>query len=57
VQAAGGTFTDALGDRIDYRRAELENKTGMLATNSLVHSAIAERVRMHCFNQSFSRKT
>lgn len=39
VVAAGGRFTDAVGEPIDYAGGELENATGMLVTNGRLHEA------------------
>jgi len=43
VTAAGGRFTDAWGDAIDYR-AGLANDRGLLATNGHLHTAIVEQL-------------
>jgi 3'(2'), 5'-bisphosphate nucleotidase len=47
VIAAGGTVTDAYGDRIDYRAPSLGNERGLLASNGRVHDALLERLRAH----------
>lgn len=45
VHAAGGRFTDALGQSFDYRSADLGNVDGILAGNPFVHELIAQRLR------------
>lgn len=39
IRAAGGTFTDVLGNAIDYRASELALTRGMCATNGPLHAA------------------
>lgn len=45
VVAAGGRFTDALGKPIDYAGGPLENRTGVLASNGILHEAALARIR------------
>jgi 3'(2'), 5'-bisphosphate nucleotidase len=45
VVAAGGRFSDARGDLINYRRANLTNDRGLLGTNAFLHEALVERLR------------
>jgi 3'(2'), 5'-bisphosphate nucleotidase len=40
VRAAGGIMTDARGRPFDYRRAELPNKDGLVATNPVLHAKV-----------------
>jgi 3'(2'), 5'-bisphosphate nucleotidase len=41
---AGGRLTDLRGRPIDYRRAELANRDGLLATNGHLHDEIVRRL-------------
>lgn len=45
VRAAGGSFTDAHGQFIDYAGGALENTTGVLVTNGHLHEAALAKVR------------
>lgn len=45
VTAAGGRFTDAFGKPIDYAHGPLENTTGVLASNGILHEAALARIR------------
>ena len=45
VIAAGGRFTDAFGKPIDYAGGPLENTTGVLASNGILHEAALARIR------------
>jgi len=47
VLAAGGTVTDAWGDPMDYRAANLSNERGLVASNGRVHAALLERLAAH----------
>lgn len=40
VSAAGGVFTDALGQPIDYRSQDLVNRQGLVAANAALHQDI-----------------
>jgi 3'(2'), 5'-bisphosphate nucleotidase len=42
--AAGGKLTDAYGKLLDYRRAELGNLRGLIASNGLVHDEVVLRL-------------
>ncbi len=44
VTAAGGRFTDAYGEPIDYRGEKLANDRGVLATNGRLHDALLVRL-------------
>ena len=44
VSAAGGRFTDAYGEPIDYRGEKLANDRGVVATNGLLHDALLARL-------------
>jgi 3'(2'), 5'-bisphosphate nucleotidase len=44
VHAAGGKFTNARGERLDYRTPVLRMETGVLATNAWLHDALLERL-------------
>ena len=44
VVAAGGRFTDAYGDPLDYRAPSLSNDRGLVASNGAIHDAILERI-------------
>jgi 3'(2'), 5'-bisphosphate nucleotidase len=44
VTAAGGCFTDQIGEPIDYRGASLSNERGFIATNGFLHDAVVERL-------------
>lgn len=41
---AGGVLTDRLGKLLDYRRAELANTEGLIASNGVLHAAVIERL-------------
>lgn len=43
VTAAGGRYTDAFGERIDYRAQNLANDRGILACNADLHAALLAR--------------
>jgi 3'(2'), 5'-bisphosphate nucleotidase len=43
--AAGGRFTDAFGEAIDYRSAEMRNARGLLACNAAAFDAVLPVVR------------
>lgn len=45
VVAAGGRFTDARGEPIDYAGGALENTTGVLVSNGRLHDAALDRIR------------
>lgn len=45
VHAAGGVFTDAFGERFDYRNADLTNLCGIAAANPAVHGQLVQRLR------------
>jgi 3'(2'), 5'-bisphosphate nucleotidase len=45
VLAAGGRFTDALGEPIDYAGGGLENSTGVLVSNARLYGRALERIR------------
>lgn len=42
--AAGGTLTDTYGHRLDYRRRDLSNDAGLLATNARLLPSIVEQL-------------
>jgi 3'(2'), 5'-bisphosphate nucleotidase len=42
LQAAGGTLTDTTGARLDYRRPNLDNEAGLLATNGSLLPQVLE---------------
>jgi len=44
VHAAGGRFTDAHGDPIDYRSESLVNERGIVASNGRLHAEILARL-------------
>lgn len=44
VTAAGGRFTDAHGEPIDYRAESLANDRGLIASNGRVHEALVQAV-------------
>jgi 3'(2'), 5'-bisphosphate nucleotidase len=44
IEAAGGRVTDAFGDPIDYRDAELANTRGFIASNGVLHDEIVKRL-------------
>ena len=44
VTAAGGRVTDARGEPLDYRSAELELEHGLLASNPTLHRALIEKI-------------
>lgn len=41
---AGGRLTDRTGKLLDYRRKELANTEGLLASNTILHDAVVERI-------------
>lgn len=45
VLAAGGRFTDASGKLIDYAGGPLENSTGVLVSNGILHEAALAKIR------------
>jgi 3'(2'), 5'-bisphosphate nucleotidase len=45
LHAAGGRFTDVLGERIDYAAPGIANKTGILACNQAAYAAVLPVVR------------
>ena len=44
LEAAGGTMTDVDGGELDYGSAELHNRRGLIASNSLIHAPVLSRV-------------
>jgi 3'(2'), 5'-bisphosphate nucleotidase len=46
VCAAGGRFTDASGTPIDYRAPSLDNDSGLVASNGLLHDLLIERLAL-----------
>jgi 3'(2'), 5'-bisphosphate nucleotidase len=44
VRAAGGIYTDATGQPIDYRAARVENERGIVAANPTLHHQVVERL-------------
>jgi 3'(2'), 5'-bisphosphate nucleotidase len=44
ITAAGGKLTNALGERFDYRTADLGNDRGIIASNGRLHDAILEKL-------------
>jgi 3'(2'), 5'-bisphosphate nucleotidase len=44
LAAAGGTLTDAYGNLLDYRRPELANLRGLIASNTRVHAEVVARL-------------
>lgn len=45
VRAAGGEFTNAHGEPIDYRSVDLNNRKGLLASNGYLHAEVLARLR------------
>jgi len=45
LRAAGGAFTDWSGAPIDYRRTDLRVKSGIVASNGLLHDSALEAIR------------
>lgn len=45
VRAAGGEFTNAHGQAIDYRSTDLNNRKGLLASNGHLHAAVLEQLQ------------
>jgi 3'(2'), 5'-bisphosphate nucleotidase len=45
VAAAGGRFTDADGNLIDYADTDLVNHRGLVATNGRLHEAMLDALR------------
>jgi 3'(2'), 5'-bisphosphate nucleotidase len=44
ITAAGGRFTDAFGQPLDYRGKSLSNDRGIVATNGRIHDALLARL-------------
>lgn len=44
VTHAGGRFTDAFGDLVDYRQPRFENMRGVVAANPALHAALVEAI-------------
>lgn len=44
IEAAGGRVTDAYGNAIDYRAADLTNTHGFIASNGVLHDEIVKRL-------------
>lgn len=44
IRAAGGELTDAFGELIDYRSANLVNERGIVASNGRIHAEILARL-------------
>jgi 3'(2'), 5'-bisphosphate nucleotidase len=44
LRAAGATYTDALGTRLDYRAASLKNNRGIIAASPAMHEEAVRRV-------------
>lgn len=44
ISAAGGTLSNALGERFDYRSESLDNDRGIVATNGWVHHEVIEKL-------------
>lgn len=44
VSAAGGIYTDARGNTVNYRSLDLENSTGVLAANPMLHREALARL-------------
>jgi 3'(2'), 5'-bisphosphate nucleotidase len=47
LAAAGGTLTDTTGRRLEYRRPNLDNEAGLLATNGILHPDVVDALRAH----------
>lgn len=47
LAASGGTLTDTNGHRLDYRRPNIDNEAGLLATNGLLHPLVIDALRAH----------
>ena len=45
LRAAGGRFTDLLGDAIEYRGLQMPNARGLLACNAAAFDAVLPVVR------------
>ncbi len=45
VRAAGGVYTDAHGQRLDYRAARLENDRGIVAASPALHADVIARLK------------
>lgn len=45
IRAAGGIYTDAHGQSLDYRAARLQNDRGIVAAAPHLHEAVVERMR------------
>jgi 3'(2'), 5'-bisphosphate nucleotidase len=48
VHAAGGKITDVFGEPLRYREADVENRTGVVASNGMAHERIIEAVAPLC---------
>ncbi len=48
VHAAGGKITDVFGEPLKYREADVENRTGVVASNGVAHERIIEVVAPLC---------
>jgi 3'(2'), 5'-bisphosphate nucleotidase len=44
IRAAGGIYTDAWGQRLDYRAAKLQNDRGIVAAAPALHGQVVERL-------------
>ncbi|HKO97512.1 MAG TPA: 3'(2'),5'-bisphosphate nucleotidase CysQ [Pyrinomonadaceae bacterium] len=44
LREAGGTITDLFGNPLTYNQAELQNRNGVVASNSVVHDRIIEEL-------------
>lgn len=45
IRAAGGIYTDARGERLDYRAARVENDRGIIASAPHLHELVVERLK------------
>ena len=45
LEEAGGRFTDLFGLEMDYDKADLQNRNGILATNGVSHDLAVERLK------------
>lgn len=45
IRAAGGIYTDAHGELLDYRAAQLQNDRGIIAAGAPLHGQVVERMR------------
>jgi 3'(2'), 5'-bisphosphate nucleotidase len=55
LRAAGGRFTDLLGDAIEYRSPEMANARGLLACNHAAFDAVAPVVRAVAIENGLDR--